>query len=98
MGILIAILNNISNYLVKKLSKKIILDLWWNLDQVCFKCDVKYLYHTSHSLGISIILEKQTTFDENIKIMSIVGDINDKYPMISIDPLLLTKNEYNGEI
>lgn len=95
MGILIAILNNISNWLVKKISKEIILDLWWNLDQSCFECDVVYRHHTTEELSVDIITEKETSLDEDVKIMGIVGDINDKYPMISIDALIFTQEEWD---
>jgi hypothetical protein len=94
MGLLIAILNNISDWLVLKLSKKIILNLWWNLDQACFECDVIYNYHTCQTLSVDIIVENEKTLSEEVKMYGIVGDINDKYSMISLQATIYTREQY----
>lgn len=96
MNILIAILNNISDWLVKKLSKKIIFELWFKIEfENNINCEVVYDWNTSDRLEVSIVTEEQLDYDNELNVMSYVGDINDKYPMISINAVLYTKNEWN---
>jgi hypothetical protein len=94
MGILIAILNNISDWLVLKLSNKIINKLTLNLKEKGYSVDVNYRWNTSLELQLDLVIENQMSLDDELKIMGTVADINDKWPMISIQAINFTKEQY----
>jgi hypothetical protein len=94
---LIAILNNISDWLVLKLSKKIIFELTWELRKIGFWGEVNYRWNTSLDLDIDLIAEHEMIFNNELKIYEVVGNINNKYPMISIRTVLFKSEDLKDE-
>jgi len=95
MKFLIAMLNNVSDWLLYKLSDKIILKLWNKIEnENNIECVVTYEYNDSLELHLNIFTNEQLNYDNELKVFECVGLINDLYPMLSIEPMLYQKEQY----
>ena len=101
MGLLIAILNNLSKFLVKLLSKKIkdqiFMKIFINFD-VGFWFDVEYKWSNRDEIHYEIITENQLSYEDELKIFELVSKVQDKYPMIDIQIMLWAEENYKEKI
>jgi hypothetical protein len=96
MGLLIAILNNLSKFLVKRLSKKIENEIWLkiflNFD-IDFWFDVKYRWSDENEIHYDIITENTLSLEDDLKIIRLTMEVEKKYPAIDIEVMLLTEKD-----
>jgi hypothetical protein len=98
INLLIKLSNKFSKYLIKRLyNKKIHWSLYWKLSNPFNDIDIEFAHCSPTQLNIRIITEKELSLDEDLKIIQIITNENDKCKSIHIETDFYTQEQYNRD-
>jgi hypothetical protein len=98
MNFLIKLCNNVSKFLIKRLSQKIAFIIeekifLANLEYGTY-LEVKYQWNDENAISFDIIMDNRLSYDDDLTVCKIIQEVEEKYSAIEIQFLLWTKEEY----